>query len=363
MKNRMFSLIVAFAIVQESSVIAALKAPMTVAQEAAMLAAITPTNAAVAAKIVTKHGFTLASASLDTTGSSGQQSQPLSIIPPSSLPDSLPIGNLDKMLDYMVSNAAYPDFRLSFSTTTNSYQYYERTYGGVLKFDSYASFEQCMMTNCWYVYTNFIASRTDVTSPIGLTVIVNYDPVILNSGLIILTNNVGYVGSITSNSFLGITNAFNRLRPPVIVSGLSQFKVTVDVNPPYSYTWTASGQNSPKVIGGYPIEWTTNGVVILNQWYGMGQYRARFTITANGQTRTYTQSGSPLQGAELSMTSRSNLLVSMTSGSDTYIEASTNLTDWTTVTNFPWQFTGMTNCTSIIIDPDLPEQFFRARSE
>ncbi len=210
-----------------------------------------------------------------------------------------------------------------------------------------------------YVYTNYVAKRDNIISPIGLYV--DFIPDIDNAGLIIITNCIGAIDNITLESFRNMNKSpemFIRVRPVITVPGLTEFKVNVESDPHYTYSYPQQvGSNSVP----YPTEWTYDNHIIPNMWYSDGHVRVRYTITANGRTAVYTQDGAPLTNAVVRIADPARLIVSAPCGADTVVEMSSNLSTWAPIATLPWSL--HTNEVPVAVDATLPRAFFRCRSQ
>lgn len=276
------------------------------------------------------------------------------------LPAFLPVGNFQKSVDWCVTNRPCSmSILLKFSTATNASEGNFGSYGIAPRFQSYADFESCVANRAMYVYTNYVAKRDNITSPIGLIVIV--DPGVDNASLIISTNNIGTFGNITLKSFQNMNMSpemFIMVHPVITVPGLTEFKVDVESDPPYTYTYPYRAESN---LASYPIECTYDDHIIPNMWYSGGHMRVRFTITANGQSRTYTQDGAPLTNAIVRIANPARLIVSAPCGADTVVEMSSNLITWAPIATLPWSL--HTNEVPVAVDATLPRAFFRCRSQ
>ena len=178
---------------------------------------------------------------------------------------------------------------------------------------------------------------------------------------LLINTNLGFVSSVTSNSFYNAKPV--DLEAVVRVQSLEEFKIQVYSNWPstsgmYTYTWTptSSVQSNPSTWR----EQTATNALVLNRWYSIGLYRARFTITAGGKTMTYTQHGDPVSAGMLSIDRTTGLTAWMSVGSDTSVETTTNWVNWSTVTNLPWSMA--TNRAVVSVSLKNPSRFYRLNS-
>jgi hypothetical protein len=75
---------------------------------------------------------------------------------------------------------------------------------------------------------------------------------------------------------------------------------------------------------------TASGYVVLDQWFSVGAYPVRITIsTTNGTSATYTQYGDRIVPPKLSMIDSRNFALTVPRGADVTVYSSSDLKNWT----------------------------------
>jgi hypothetical protein len=277
----------------------------------------------------------------------------------SNLPASLPIGGDDKLAEYLVTNTP-PNCEVRFTLpgdTTGTNQYNAISIGGI-KFKSFAEYRYAMATQAWHLYTNVVIKRTDIKSAIRLDKMSTYfnDR---DGWLEMSTNSLGFIGQIDFDTILKLPVSF--VRVAVAVTNLTYYRIDVVSYPPYSYTWTPTGQwvEANGVIRQI-IETETNKVR-FHSWYGTNAYRSRITMASGNRTNVYTQDGALICGARQKI-DQNRLEIDLPKGVNAFIEYQPTLgQDWILLDEMSWD----KHCShwSVPIDMSSPSSFFRIRSE
>jgi hypothetical protein len=298
--------------------------------------------------------FVIAVTSLLPFPQKAQAQTPNSIQPPTALPDSLPIWPKQLMLDWVVTNSqCFTACEVTYTNKANPTTYDGYGTGGNYKWDTYASFNSYIATNAFAIFTQ---NKDGMLPTSGVT----YNPYVYGDagpwGRIITLftmTNVGIVPEITYDSFASVQPSSGRVI--LKVPGLQYFSIETTN---YSYTWTPTGarQNPPYPISSY--EWTTNDTVVLSPYFSLPTNRVRFEIAVAGVTNKYTEYGEAIR-TSLSMKSKSMLEAHVARGSDTCIVSSTDLLNWTTMTNI---LSAKTNVLFLPIDQTKRMLYFKVTS-
>ena len=296
---------------------------------------------------------------------------PSNTVTTNSLPVSLNMmgGGHDQFLEWILTNRTVS---LGYSASwTNSLGHYI-TVAPVMdhsNLTSYAQFENWTVEKGLTLLTNDL-EKSDVASTVRFISTIGYwygDVGVGQTAIITANDNIGYVTNITPSSFMNMPITW--VAAPIEVPGLQSFTVRVETdvhdftnqstaNSFYCYSWTNAG--SPKISAKAaffpPEEYTTDRFVYFNEWYSTNGYPARFTISANGQSRTYTQYGDELQ-CSLAMCPE-GLTVSMARGAFVEVQGSADLTNWSHVTWIDGS-SGISKI-SVAFGATEPRQFFRA---
>jgi len=271
------------------------------------------------------------------------------------LPDELPIGSQERMLECVITNDLNAPLSIQYTNAQGNRA--ARGFAGTGgSFPSYAIFQEYIVTNTMkliaWAKTNALPG-TGILLDLGVTppdYITYFD----------VHTNIGTIEDITEES-IRIALRHPRLSAiPLNVPGLSEFKIEVDSVPPYTYTWRPGTTPGQQVDGRFP-EWTRQNQLLLSRWYSIGSYKARFTVTAGGVSRTYTQFGNRLVAPTCTLGRDSMLKVYLTPGSETTIEYSSGLPQWEILTQVNWSSRTNVLCVEVGSTPD-PVQFFRAYS-
>jgi hypothetical protein len=159
---------------------------------------------------------------------------------------------------------------------------------------------------------------------------------------------------------------YNYAYAVVPVPGLQRLIIDVGVSNDYYFEWANGVSYTAPIALNFepPQEYIWTNILALGEWYSTNGYRARITLGANGQQRTYTQYGDPLDIGKLVYTP-SLLTVHMARGSDTSVESFTDFSvskadviNSVIMTNFNWSL-GISNA-QISTRNNLPRQFYRA---
>ena len=279
------------------------------------------------------------------------------------LPDFLPIGSDQIVLDWAVTNRMWYYDHASLSMNTawrvdfKAGAVVQSTAGAL--FTSYDNFVDVIASVGPYLLDGLkkMTAKIDPDEDIELKVVHLYIdwPANLGAVGINLQKNLGKLADITLDSFKGFEMPLKQA--VVRVQGLEKLEIAVESDPPYTYSWPSNVANPSY---GYAKEQTKSNIVALSSWYSIGEYRARFTITAGGVTREYTQLGFPIVPPVVKMLSPSELELTVTPGSDTTVEMTTDMVTWTTMRKISW-YSG-SDIERVAVYPVLPKQFFRARS-
>ncbi len=287
-----------------------------------------------------------------------------------SLPASLPIGSTNQFYNWIVTNQVFGRCVLSVTlnyTTTNGYSTWRQTPTWYKYYDSFSQFQDDM-SSASVTFFQKLRGQMDSQANVYVTWILSYeDSLSLPWPFWINGLNVGPADSVTAESFKGLMPEPDHARANhqlaiVSVKDLRQFSVQVNSIPPYSYSWPDS--TTAQTTNVYPEDGTGfwPDLIVLNDWYSFGQYKARFTVGANGLTGTYTQSGDLLRAPITEVISPSMVRMTMTRGSDTTLQESSDIMTWKTVRVVGWD----ESSTNAVIDvPVYPADhaFFRAWSE
>ena len=299
----------------------------------------------------------------------GQQQQTTqTVVNPSVLPNRLPIGSEQVMRDWIVTSQ-WANKSLQLSEFTVFSVYYKDTEGVEnrryypltnLGFGSFQNFEDKLVEYGMKIFNDLLTnSHIDIKEPLSVSAFHAYmdDGKGLGVGGIYMEKNLGFSDEITPESFRDLQTVAKQ--SIVRIPNLEKFEIYVEVGDTnYSYSWPSK---SVRPASGFPVEVTTADYIALASWYGEGQYKARFKITAGGQIAVYTQHGTKIEAPELQITG-SGVNIGFPLGSDTTIQESSDLMHWKTVRTVPWDFG--TNSVSINYgNSGSSKKFFRAKSE
>ncbi len=278
------------------------------------------------------------------------------------LPASLPMGSVEAFRSWIVTNQViHYNNAIYFTNTSGELEGYGNF--GAKNFNSYTTYLQFTGSNSFNLF-NSRRSAMDPDKMLQFFVTIDYYiPEIAQVGwagwvrALYLEANVGLVSSITSNSFVTVNPKYEFVY--MNVPGLEQFKV--EVKGVYSNSWPAQiagpGTQSDSPTQ-FPPEFTTNNYVVLNSWYSMGDTNeTRISIKVGGKTRRYTQFGQPLDKNPTVTIKPESLFASFARGAQVTIESSTNMINWTSVTNF--SDTKGTGFISLPYTKNQPREFFR----
>jgi len=301
----------------------------------------------------------------------GQQTTQ-TVVNPSVLPDRLPIGSEQVMLDWIVTNRqwhsqaeqlfVYSDFTINYEKKGGLKNYMYFNFGN-RKYESFEDFSNQLADYSLRIVDILrLLPDLDHDVPFVFTSILSYQNEESRVGIvgILLKKDLGYVDEITPESFKNIPIVGKQ--SVVRIPSLERFEVYVEageVN--YTYSWPSKKVQPASV---FPVELTSKDYISLSSWYSEGQYKARFKITAGGQTAEYTQHGAKIEPPRLLVT-ESGVKVDFTHGSTTTIQESENLISWRQVRTIPWDF----GTNSVLIPfhsgsgNTEPKKFYRAKSE
>ena len=274
------------------------------------------------------------------------------------LPAFLPIGSEERMLDWIVTNRLVSlNTQIRYTNSSGSYVSYGVAAGNV-SFNSYAQYKQYAVSNGWYFFQQY---RTNIhpNSTVEFRASVRYFGLLT---VLAVNTNLGAVAGVISESFSSITPT--DVKVAVSVQNLEKFVVEIeDADPKYVFSWEPQNQNlQPRENAPVrPPEQTKTDLVVLSDWYSTGAYCGRFTITAGGLTRTYTQHGEALVPPLLRIRP-GRLDASMAKGSNTVIEGSPDMITWEPIANLPWSLAADRATVPVTVDSDLPCQFYRVYS-
>ncbi len=274
----------------------------------------------------------------------------------SPLPNRLSIGSDAALKEGAVTNGSRSATTLLYYTNNAGQLKVAQLPQGQLQFVSYEAFRMYAISNASKVFNAWKTNMDGGTTLRWIALIGYIEPVEGNAFYSLISDvKIGPISTITSNLFATSLNLTNN-SVIVPVSGLQGF--SVEVRGVYTNHWpTTSGRTGINIVQPPPPELTTNNVVVMNPWYcrGTNATEVRISISAGGTTAWYTQSGDRLGPSTLSMTN--NLSCSFARGAIVQIESSTNLTSWSTVTNF--SDLGKVGFISIPINRNRPREFFR----
>lgn len=291
----------------------------------------------------------------------GQQQSQLN----SGLPASLPMGSSKQFRDYIVTLHRCDVVIMLKYTNTQGKSVSIGGGLGDLGFASYADLKEFVRTNAPKTLS-FLKKQTDINSTIRFYFEFGYHGLPLSP--IIIDIDIGPLSGITESAMdiESICNNNSSVWEVAIVPVVGLEVLTINVNIPGSYpyvwTWPQSSikPQSPIPPASMPPELTQSDTIFLNRWYSTNGYWARFVVSANGQSATYTQDGAMLVSPRLSITSN-KVLISMTTGSDTVIESSIDFLEWEPVETFPWS--AHSNTGSLSLTTTDPARFYRVKSE
>lgn len=297
----------------------------------------------------------------------GQQQTTQTVVNPSELPDFLPIGSEQVMLDWIVTNKqwhqknsplfAYTDFSIDYEKKGG--QKNSRYYNfGNREFKSFRDYEdQIVEYGLKLLGLLLVEPELDPEVPLTFTSLHGYFDDDSGIGGLYLEKYLGYINEIKPENFRYPWSKI-AYQSVVRIANLDKFDIKVEANETYTYSWP-SKRVTP--LSGFPLETTTAEYISLASWYGQGQYKARFKITAGGKTTEYTQSGTKIEPPNISITG-SGVEVTFSHGTVTTIQESSDLVRWKTIRTIPWDFG--TNSVSINYGSSgSSSKFFRAKSE
>ncbi|MFA6295568.1 MAG: hypothetical protein WC666_04080 [Candidatus Paceibacterota bacterium] len=196
--------------------------------------------------------------------------------------------------------------------------------------------------------------------------------------------NLGPFNKISESSFSSAIPICKFVEVDISVPNLEIFKIEADTAPPqswdesgihsmevsstpYSYMWSNGISTYSRNIAhsdynhSWPWyeEYTTDNMIVINDWCIGATNRIRYTIVANGQIGVYTQHGDLVCPAKLTV-SPNRLDLSLSRGTDVIIESSSDLKTWTVFKKIPWS-DGVQK-TSFTVNTTLPHQYFRTKS-
>ncbi len=287
------------------------------------------------------------------------------VVNPSPLPDSLPIGSEQAMLDWIVTNkqwhynthpiSSFTVFKVYFTDKKGSEAWYSFNITDYV-FNSYNDFTDKVKKHGQELVLKIRSDNDfDPSKPVRMTTFRAYvDNIGDNSAMgIYIKKDLGLVSSLNDNSFDNFEIAAKQV--VIRIPKLEKFEVEVDGDIPYHYSWPSDNNSK---------EYTTGDFIALQDWYSNGLYKARFKVTAGGVTRVYSEQGSLIVPPVLTLSSF-GVNVEFTQGRKTIVEASTNLKDWSEIMTIPEDIE--TNSIWIPHYPGssstiLPKRFFRAKS-
>lgn len=317
--------------------------------------------------------FTLAFVARAQSPAPAGNSNTASVVVPSVLPDSLPIGSEQVMLDWAVTNRQWMQNwnpLATLSQITIFFTYKDGSIGSsyVSAVDwvnnSFDEFETNVVNKgnllLRSIKKNYKSMQIDLSKPLKVVVEISYsdgrlavDP---SPRVLIMEKEIGLIDTVTDDSFRNLNVKF--------VQSVFRFKSLerVEINiadPAYNYVWPSGGVKTQSV---YPIEFTTSEYHVFQAWYSTNTFKARFKVTASGETATYTQTGSKLKAPSVRVLSDRAVEVSMTPGSHTVVETSTDMVNWSVMKDIPWNLSTESQ-TVLVYPPNSPHRFFRAWSE
>lgn len=290
-----------------------------------------------------------------------------SVVVPSVLPDSLPIGSEQVMLDWAVTNrqwSVYPlmtSWDVSIRYTGKDNNIHEVGVSVInYPISTYQGFED-KVVEVGNLLLNTIRKNRDIDPTKGLSfkLFYGYDNDLDNTGVtsFYIQKDLGLIGTITDNTFRNMGVIW--YQSIVRFKSLERVEINIDSDPAYNYVWPSGSVKTQSV---YPIEGTTSGYHVFRAWYSTNAFKARFKITASGETATYTQIGNKLKAPSVKVLSDRAVEVSMTPGSHTVVETSTDMVNWSVLKDIPWNLSTESQ-TVLVYPPNSPHRFFRAWSE
>lgn len=285
---------------------------------------------------------------------SGVTAQPL----PTSIPTA---SNTNGLYDWIITNqAVYPAFRIDY-TDTNGVGRAAGNVAVLTHLDSYATYRN-LLVNQVMMLMAFVQTNGNPPNPsltIKITSFVTYNSQ-TPYGPMFIQSTASSLSDVTTDWLDNLTPSY--INVMVSIPSLQQFTVLVsDANPPYTNGWSVSSGVLNNQPSPYLQERTTTNWLVLNTWYLLEQYHARFTVSVSGQTNTYTQYGALLVPPALTMPDAAHIQAVMAQGSDTTIESTTNFNGWSSA----FTVSGLTGTakTNFTVNPTAkPNQFFRAYS-
>jgi hypothetical protein len=259
------------------------------------------------------------------------------------LPDRLPIGSRETVLDYVISTngfrihvdvslGAISTKRIEIGITKDSYGY--ASYGAFLEdvregfrkiVDTFRTYNIGPETNCWAtIYVNYFAGDSRPDDVTG-------------NGIAILTQNrIGAFKDVTLDKIMTahtLSSEIQILQVIVPVPRLESVEMAVEIQPGLtaSMTWNeASGATLSSVwsasVG--PREWTTPTYLYLRYPVADGSHYTRINLASkNGEKVSYTQFGYKVEEPTLGF-STSGIRIGSNPGSDVLVESTSNFQDW-----------------------------------
>ncbi|MDE2104178.1 MAG: hypothetical protein KGL39_43475 [Patescibacteria group bacterium] len=284
------------------------------------------------------------------------------VIGPPSLPVSIPTAStMQGLWDWVVTNQKIGAPVNVAYTDTNGVNRVVGSVGVLTNFPSFQIYLQFIAGNVTRIISEIKTGANppnpnmpvEIIAPIGYGLQTPYTPMRIDSTAPMLS-------AITYEWLTSLTPSY--INVMVSVPGLQRFTVSVsNANPPYTNSWPIDSNDVTKrSASSYPPERTTTNWLVLNTWYLLQQYHARFTVSVSGQTNTYTQDGAILSPPVVTISDVGHVRVTMALGSDTTVQSTGDFVTWKTLVTY----SGYTNVTNqvLTVDTNNPALFFRAYS-
>lgn len=255
-------------------------------------------------------------------------------------PNNLMFGPGDTFLDNVISKGPIGLFFQAGWTNILDQKTVSNFSRGVTNLDSYAEVKDLLHYIRNRLYNEQLLRRDNLapspTTTISFSGVIYRDfyPDHTSQILIFFKDNFGRVADIDTNQFTNVSISYALDFYPV--QRLDWLKITIPNK--FDYSWTSGSYPVAKYqlenLGFTPIRELsiTNGFGV-SQWYANGEYTdMRFSVSADGYTVAYTGYGDKL---EVKLECRPHaLVVRMARGSDTTVEASTDLQTWLPLAHF-----------------------------
>ncbi|GEM_PF-2985679 len=238
-------------------------------------------------------------------------------------------------------------------------------------FPKYADFVHYVLTNVTHGI-QFIKSRYNIDASTDINFALAIGDLDLDTypydDLIVNYTNIGKLSSVSYNAVTNICPTWELAQ--VAADDLQRLQIHVASTPPYDYDSAVPDSGSVD----YPEQAFSSTTLFLNQWYCVGTNRVRISPTVGANTSTFTQAGAQLlpatveinrsrkgsSGTTNDVLTRASVIVSMTPGSDTTVQSTTDHVHWQSIGTSSWK----SNTNEMILPITLSgaHRYFRAVS-